>query len=148
MDREVAVLEVALANDLREIAGVAASIDGFCADAGVSPELAYAVNLVLDELLTNTISYGYDDDDRHRIEVIVRLEEGMLVVMVVDDGLQFDPTQRLEPDVVASAEEREFGGLGLLLVNRMMDSVDYQRRASCNIVILTKGTVAAADSPA
>ena len=133
--------EIALANDLREIAGVAARIDDFCATRELAPEIAYAVNLALDELLTNTIGYGYDDDEPHRIEVIVRLEEKTLVVAVVDDGAPFDPTRTPDPDVAPPLEDRELGGLGLLLVNRMMDGVEYQRRAGCNVVILTKDAI-------
>ena len=137
-------IEFSLANDLRELAGVAARIDEFCATREAAPEVAYAANLAIEELLTNTISYGYDDDQPHRIEVIVRLEQEELVVVIVDDGVAFDPTQMSEPDIEAPLEERDAGGLGLLLVNQMMDRVVYQRRAGCNVVILTKG-IAGAD---
>ena len=133
-----AAIEITLANDLREVAGAAERIDRFCAERNISPEISYAVNLALDELLTNTIGHGYGDEDRHRIEVVVRLEGETLVVAIVDDGAPFDPTRIPEAD--AALEGRELGGLGLLLVNRMMDSVEYQRRAGCNIVVLTKNT--------
>ena len=136
-------IEFSLVNDLRELAGVASTIDEFCAAREVAPEVAYAANLAIDELLTNTISYGYDDDEPHQIAVIVRLEDEGLVVVIVDDGVAFDPTQMSELDVEAPLEERDAGGLGLLLVNQMMDGVAYQRRAGCNVVILTKGTAVA-----
>lgn len=133
-----AAIGIALANDLREIAGVAARIDAFCAGRDIPAEVAYAVNLALEELLSNTIAYGYDDEQPHRIEVILRLEGGALVVIVVDDGRAFDPTKTPEPGPAASLEDDELGGLGLLLVNRMMDRVEYQRRAGCNVTVLTK----------
>lgn len=133
-----ATIEIALTNDLREIAGVAARIDGFCADREIAPEVAYAVNLALEELLSNTISYGYEDGEPHRIEIILRLEGGMLVIAIVDDGKAFDPTKAPEPGLPASLEDDELGGIGLLLVNRMMDGIEYQRRADCNVVVLTK----------
>ena len=63
--------------------------------------------------------------------------------MVVDDGVAFDPTQMSEPNIEAPLEERDAGGLGLLLVNQMMDGVVYQRRAGCNVVILAKGIAVA-----
>ncbi len=132
---------IALANDLREIAGVAARIDAFCAGRDIAAEVAYAVNLALEELLSNTIAYGYDDEQPHRIEVILRLEGGTLVIVIVDDGRAFDPTQTPEPGPGASLEDDELGGLGLLLVNRMMDRIEYQRRAGCNVTVLTKDTV-------
>ena len=130
----VATIEIGVVNDLREIAGVAAKIDDFCASRELSPEVAYAVNLAIDELLSITIEKGYQDDDPHRIEVILRQEGDTLVVILVDDADPADPTA---PDA-----EDEGDGLGLLLVNQMMDELAYQRRADCNVVTLTKNTTA------
>ena len=138
-------LELSLANELREIAGVAAKIDEFCAARGLG-HVAYAVNLAIDEILTNTIGHGYDDDERHRIEVIVRVEEESLVVVIVDDSLPFDPGIAPERDLDASLEDTALGGLGLFLVHQMMDSVDYRREEGCNVVTLVKST-AEAESP-
>ena len=136
-------IEIALANDLREIAGVAAQIDAFCEAQELAPQVAYAVNLAIDEILTNTISHGYDDDEAHRIELIVCLEGETLVVVIVDDGRAFDPSLAGEPDFEASAEDPALDRLGLFLVHQMMDGVDYRRRDGCNVVTLTKNTVAA-----
>ena len=132
------VLEIALANELREIVGAAAKIDAFCEEKDLSPEIAYAVNLSIDEILTNTISYGYEDDEPHRIEIIVRLEAESLVVVIVDDSAPFDLSATPEADLGASLEEREVGGLGLFLVHQMMDKVEYERVDGCNVVTLTK----------
>ncbi len=143
-----ASVEISLVNDLREIAGVAAKVDAFCAARELPEQIAYAVNLAIDEILTNTISYGYDDDDPHRIELILRLEAGALIVVTVDDSRAFDPSLVEQmPNLEASLEDRALGGLGLFLVQQMMDHVEYQRRDGCNVVTLTKSTdaVGAAD---
>lgn len=135
-----ASLEISLGNELREIAGVAEQVDRFCADHRLLPGLAYAVNLAIDEILTNTISYGYEDRERHRIEVIVNLEADQLVVVIVDDSMPFDLGLAPERDLDLSIEDTALGGLGLYLVHQMMDRVDYRREAGCNIVTLVKGT--------
>ena len=141
-------IEFSLANDLREISRTAAQIDAFCEAHALASQIAYAVNLSIDEILTNTISYGYDDDEPHRIELIVRLEDETLVVVIVDDSRAFDPSLLQQPDVDASIEDRALGGLGLFLVQQMMDGVAYQRRDGCNVVTLTKSTaVGEAPSP-
>ena len=132
------LLEISLANDLGEIAGAAGRIDDFCESNELSPDVAYAVNLSIDEILTNTISYGYDDDEAHRIEMTVRLEADTLVVVIVDDSRAFDPTATPDPDIEASLEERDVGGLGLFLVHQMMDDVEYERVDGKNVVTLTK----------
>ena len=136
-------IDIALANDLREIAGVAAQIDGFCEAQELAPQVAYAVNLAIDEILTNTISRGYDDDEAHRIELIVSLEGETLVVVIVDDSRAFDPSPADMPELEVSIEDSALDRLGFYLVQQMMDGVDYQRRDGCNVVTLTKNTVAA-----
>lgn len=139
-------VEISLVNDLREIAGVAARIDDFCSMHDLAPQVGYGVNLAVDEILTNTISYGYDDDKPHRIELIVRLDGEMLTVVIVDDSKAFDLSQAPEPDIEASLEDRSLHGLGLFLVHRVMDSVNYQHIRECNIVTLTKSTAEERDA--
>ena len=133
-----AAIEIGVVNDVREIAGVAAKIDDFCASRNISPEASYAVNLAIEELLSITIENGYQDDDPHRIEVILRQEGEALVVIIVDDADAFDPARASAGAGDASAEENPNLGLGLLLVNQMMDEVTHQRRADCNVTTLTK----------
>ena len=133
-------IEIALANDLQELAGVAAKIDAFCEARDISPDIAYAVNLSIDEILTNTISYGYDDDEPHRIEIGLRSETGSLVVVIRDDGAPFDLSATPEADIESSLDERAVGGLGLFLVHEMMDEVEYERVEDRNVVTLTKST--------
>ena len=139
-------IEFSLVNDLREIALAAERIEAFCSEHGLSEKIAFEVHLAVDELLTNTISYGYDDDGEHRIELALRLEGGALVLEIADDGKPFDPLQAPEPDPEAPLEERALGGLGIYLVRKMMDAVAYRRQDGRNVVTLTK--LAAADEEA
>ena len=137
--------ELSLVNDLQEIGATAEKIDAFCEARGLSPQIAYAVNLSIDEILTNTISYGYDDDAEHRIDLTLRAEGDTLVVVIVDDGRSFDSSLAQEPDVEATLEERALGGLGLFLVQQMMDDMTYQRRDDRNVITLTKSTAEAGE---
>ena len=135
-------LELSLANDLSEIARAAERIEEFCEALALAPQVTYAVNLAIDEILTNTINYGYDDDEAHRIELTLRLEDGKLIVVMVDDGREFDSSLEREPELEASLEERALGGLGLFLVHQMMDDIVYRRQDGRNIVTLTKSSPA------
>ena len=131
-------LELSLVNDLRNIAIAAENIDAFCARHGLEAETAFEVNLAVDELLTNTISYGYDDDGEHRIELVLRLGGGALVIEIADDGRAFDPLQAPAPDIEASLQYRAVGGLGIYLVCKTMNGVAYRRQDGRNVVTLTK----------
>lgn len=136
-------LELSVQNDLREISRLADDIDAFCADTGLGEDVAYAVNLTLDELLTNTISYGYKDQAEHRIAVTLSLEADVLAITIVDDGVAFDPSVPPEPDIEAGLEDRDIGGLGVHFVHTVMDQIDYRRRDGHNELTLTKRVVTA-----
>ena len=139
-------LQLSLVNDLREIGAAAAKIDVYCEAQGLTPQIAYAVNLSIDEILTNTISYGYDDEEEHRIDLSLSLEGDTLIVVIVDDGRAFDSSMERDPNIEATLEERALGGLGLFLVQQMMDDVAYQRRDDFNVVTLRKNTAEQAEN--
>ena len=134
------LLQFFVKNDLREIAVAADRIEEFCSMHGLPPATAYAVNLSVDELLTNTISYGYEDSEEHRIDLTIRLDAGVLAIEISDDGIEFAPDSAKDPDTEASIEDRPIGGLGIFLTRQMMDSFDYRRDEGRNIVTLTKKT--------
>ena len=142
----MAVLQISLTNELREITVAATQIEEFFAARAQSPAIAYAVNLSVDELLTNTISYGYNDGNPHRIDIAVRMDESVIVVEITDDARPFEPSEVPQPDTGASLEDRPLGGLGIFLVREMMDSFHYRRSQGHNIVTLTKEIRDAADS--
>ncbi|MDE0391785.1 MAG: ATP-binding protein [Rhodospirillales bacterium] len=133
-------LESSLVNDLREIAGAAEKIGAFCAEHGLTEQIAFEVNPAVDELLTNTISYGYDDGAEHSIDLVLRIQGDTLTVEIADDGRAFDPLQTPEPDLGAPLEERAVGGLGIYLVRKTIDGVAYRRQDERNVVTLTKNT--------
>lgn len=106
----------------------------------MAPEIAFAVNVSVDELLTNTISYGYDDSDGHRIEMTVWMEGSVLVIEISDDAKPYDPTAAPHPDIDAPIEKRPIGGLGVHFVRALMDSFRYRRTDGRNVVTLTRET--------
>ena len=139
-------LEISMVNDLREIAGVAAQVDEFCTARNYAPEIGYAVNLSIEEILTNRISFGYEDNEPRRIEIILRVEGEELVVVLVDNSTPFDLSAAAENDIDGeSLADDPIAGLGLFLVNQVMDGVEYRRESGCNVVIMSKRTKAALD---
>ncbi|MDR2780507.1 MAG: ATP-binding protein, partial [Synergistaceae bacterium] len=56
----------------------------------------------------------------------------------VDGGVPFDPLTREDPDITLGAEERELGGLGLFMVKRLMDVVEYRREGEKNVLRMSK----------
>jgi len=99
-------------------------------------KVLFNLNLALEEILTNIISYGYDDREEHEIIVRLSLEQGELTVEVEDDGRPFNPLEALEPDLNKPLEERPVGGLGIHLVRKLMDELAYQRQEGRNLLLI------------
>ncbi len=106
----------------------------------MSPKVVFHVNLVLEEILTNIIAYGYADSDEHYISIGIFLAEGELVIQVADDGRPFNPLEAPEPDLESPLEERPVGGLGLHLVRSLMHEFEYERNEGQNLLVMKKRT--------
>jgi sigma-B regulation protein RsbU (phosphoserine phosphatase) len=131
-------LSVTLSNRPDEIRRLAALLEGFGEANGLSPKLIFNLNLSFDELLTNIISYGYDDDAAHEIEVNVTLADDLLTATLEEEAKPFDPLSAPQPDLDATLEERPVGGLGIHIVKTLMDDVAYERRQGRNRLVMRK----------
>lgn len=127
-----------ISNDIAEIARTAEFIEEFCTAHGATPDIAFKINLAVEEALVNTISYGFKDDARHVIDLKIAIEGGAIVLRISDDAVAFNPLETAEPDVSAPVEERKVGGLGVFLMKKTMDDVQYAREDERNILTLKK----------
>jgi len=108
-------------------------------DAGFDESAVYAVDMAVDEACANIIGHAYGGEGRGDIEISYRIDEDGLTVVLRDHGRAFDPTGVPHPDLDAPLEERGEGGLGLFLMRRLMDRVEYESRpGSGNILTLVK----------
>ena len=132
-------LLLTLKNDLTELARIAEEIESHGVSRGWPARWIMNLNVALDELITNTVSYGYQDTDEHEIRVTLTERNGALVAVVEDDGMAFDPfTAAPAPDLEAGVEERPIGGLGVYFVKTLMDEVAYERVDNCNRITLAQ----------
>ena len=117
---------------------VNAAFGEFAQAHAVPDAVRRSVNVALDELLANEISYGMAGRDSGLLTVEVELDQERVTVTITDDGPQFDPFQQASPDTTLSVEDRPIGGLGIFLVRELMDEVSYERRDDHNVVRLVK----------
>jgi anti-sigma regulatory factor (Ser/Thr protein kinase) len=125
-------------NELTEIERLAEEIESFGELHDIPADVVFGINLSLDELITNTINYGYADSQQHFIQVELDLTAEDVVIQLKDDGLPFDPLQRPDPDINQSLDDKPIGGLGIYLVRKMMDEVEYRRIDNFNILKMKK----------
>ncbi len=121
-----------------EIAAVNETFETFAEEFGIPATIAMKFNIIFDELLNNIVTYAYSDDDEHDIEVRMGLAGKRLTVIIIDDGVPFNPLGAEAPDTDVSLEEREIGGLGIHLVRNLIDDVTYNRRIGKNVMTLMK----------
>ena len=132
-------LTLNLTNDLFELARIAEEIEAHGESHGWPAKWILNLNISLDELITNIVSYGYQDNDKHEIRVMLTDRSGSLVVVLEDDGIAFNPfTSAPEPDLDASVEERRIGGLGVYFVKTLMDEATYERFDKGNRITLVQ----------
>lgn len=133
-------LEIKLINQLSELERFNQAFKEFAQHHGLGSKVTHDLNLALEEIVTNIISYGYADDREHEIRVVLGVQAGEVRAEVEDDGQPFDPTQVPVPDITKPLEERTVGGLGIHLVRQLIDSVAYERRGQKNFLVLKKTT--------
>lgn len=127
-----------LQSDPAALDRLAAAVEDFGRDRGLARRVILDAQLVLEEVVSNIIKYGYEDQGQHRIKVQLAFADETLALSVVDDGKAFNPVTAAPPDLEAELADRSVGGLGIYLVVKMMDAVEYRREAGRNILTLRK----------
>ncbi|WP_182302475.1 ATP-binding protein [Cohnella cholangitidis] len=133
---ETAVIR--LANHLGELDRLHAFFEEIGLRTSWPDKLKWELTLACEELLTNTINYGFPQGGRHLITLGVSAEQGLVEVSLEDEGIPFNPLEQEAPDLSLDIEERAIGGLGIFFVKQTMDEIYYERTDSVNRVILRK----------
>ena len=109
------------------------------AELAIQERIKKQLMVSCDEIFTNIASYAYPDGNG-TIEVAIGFisETQCLRIVFSDSGTAFDPLEISEPDTGSALSERKIGGLGMFMVKKMMDSVEYRRQDGKNILTLTK----------
>lgn len=125
-----------IANVIGELSKVVLFVEAYGRDHALPASAVNDLNLCLDEILNNTISYGYDGSAERIISVSLSLDGPYLAAEIEDDARPFDPRRSSPPELPRDLASRRAGGLGLYFVNSLMDVIDYHRSEGYNRTIL------------
>lgn len=125
-------IELEMPNRIAMLPVLSAALDAALLEAAVPERVRMDVTLVLEEVLSNTVRHGYPAEARDTIRVTARRDGGRLHLRFDDGGVAWDPLAHDLPDVEQSIEDREIGGLGVLLVRELSESAHYERRDGRN----------------
>ena len=97
------------------------------------------IDVAIDELFGNIAHYAYQPEvGTATVRVEVEESPPAVVVTFIDHGVPYNPLENPDPDVTLSAEERKAGGLGIFLVKKTMDHMEYEYRDGQNILRVRK----------
>ena len=98
----------------------------------VVPKVANKVSIAVDEIYSNIINYS----GAELATISYEIKDGRLYITLTDDGIPYNPLEAEEPDITLSAEERKIGGLGIFMVKKMTESMEYTYEDDKNILKL------------
>lgn len=127
-------LEFTADNTFDSVAEGARQLEKFAEEFSLPPRKAYQLDLIYEELMTNVVKYSYTDSAPHHIQVILDDRDDLLTFSIIHDGTDFDPWQQADPDLNVPLEERQEGGIGIMLARKFSQSVDYQRTDGKSII--------------
>ena len=134
-------LRLKLETDPSELERISAAVEDIGQQENWPAQFVFRVNLVLEELGLNIMNYGHDEG-LHEFEIMLTSDENALTIEITDDGRPFNPlSDAPEPDLDASVDDRQVGGLGLHLVRTMVDEMSYRREQDKNhLTLVTRVT--------
>ncbi|MFH0802787.1 MAG: ATP-binding protein [bacterium] len=125
-------------NKISEIKKISKALTAFGEENRLPAQVICDAHLALEEIVVNIISYGFKDGDKHSIAINFELDGRELILEVQDEAPSFNPLEAPMPDMNTPVEERAVGGLGIYLVRKIMDKVEYHRKGGKNILIMRK----------
>ena len=130
--------QLTLLNDVHQIPQLNAFVKQIMERLGIESSLAKKLQLAVEEAVVNVMEYAYPVGGGGDINLQVSSDGQSLKFVIKDHGVAFDPTMKETPDTTLSVEDRPIGGLGILLVRELMDSINYERTGGMNVLTLIK----------
>ncbi len=131
--------ELELTAAVENLNEVLAFVDGELETMDCSMRSQMQIDIAVEEIFVNIAHYAYSPEvGKATIRVEVQPEPPTVVLTFLDQGVPYDPLAKADPDVSLSAEERQVGGLGIFMVKKSMDDVQYRYENGRNILTLKK----------
>ena len=125
-------------NQMQELERVSAFVEGIVEELKLGQDMLCELQLVMEEMVVNVISYAYPEGTVADITLIAESDGTELTFVISDKGKEFDPTQQEDADMSINPVEREIGGMGIFIVKNIMNEVTYQRLEGHNLLTMKK----------
>ena len=129
---------ITLKNDVKEVEKLGSFVKQVAESLSLDKSLTGKLRLAVEETVVNVMEYAYPQGTTGDVNIRATSNGRRLKFIISDSGIPFNPTEVTAADTTLSAEERPIGGLGILLVRELMDSINYERINGQNVLTLTK----------
>ncbi|MCZ7601705.1 MAG: ATP-binding protein [Melioribacteraceae bacterium] len=131
--------EITVKSSTDNLAAIREFIQNSALESGFSQEIVSKISLAVDEACTNVIKHAYKFSPDREITVHTKLEKSKFTILITDTGDKFDPNLIPEPNLKEYHKQRKVGGLGMYLMKKLMDEVQYNTLSgNQNQVVLVK----------
>ena len=127
---------ITLKNDIKQVKDLNSFVKSITDKLNMETSQAKNIKLAVEEAVVNVMDYAYPIGTEGDITLQALYNGRKLKFIISDNGIAFDPTKSSVADTSLSVEDRPVGGLGLLLVREMMDSINYERVNGKNTLTL------------
>jgi serine phosphatase RsbU (regulator of sigma subunit)/anti-sigma regulatory factor (Ser/Thr protein kinase) len=138
MFRNVKKEEIAIPAQMSYMGQVRDFIEHIGAKYKYSDKIINSYKLVIEEACTNIIRHGYRDIKGGEISIKAIIRQQSLTIVILDQGISYDPRQAQTPDLEKYIQIGKKGGLGIFMMRKLMDDVQYNITSRGNELRLTK----------
>jgi len=131
--------EINIEATIENIPVVTEFVEGKLEELGCSMKIMTQIDIAIDELFSNIARYAYHPEIGSAVVRVEVTEEPLAAIITfIDHGKPYDPLAKEDPDITLSAEDRGIGGLGIFMVKKTMDNIEYEYKDGQNILKITK----------
>lgn len=135
---ESSMKEIELKSNLEDLDKLLENIEEFLEEKDIPMKSVLRLEQIIEELFVNICNYAYESEGDVKIQYQLLDNPLRIVMNFIDEGVRFNPLNKDTPDLTLNADEREIGGLGLTIVRKNADSIDYRYENSQNILSIEK----------
>ncbi|HAC16873.1 MAG TPA: ATP-binding protein [Bacteroidetes bacterium] len=121
-----------------QIADVRNFVGKHANQAGFTPEDVDDIRLAVDEAYTNVIKHAYNFDPSKLVNIKVQFNGQEFLITIADEGRSFNPDTYTEPNIKERIMLRKRGGVGVYLIHKLMDRVEYRKQGIQNEIVMSK----------
>ena len=137
-DDKEKLADLSIRNNIADLAIVRATLDRIGEDFDIPNRAVIQLQVALDEVLSNIVKYAWPGDEAHELQLRIRIQNGGIEVVIVDDGTPFDPLSHVPRAAAAPGSRPKPGGVGIQMVRKLVDIFEYTRIDGRNQVTLSK----------